>query len=385
MKILIDKVTLEKLYFSDKLSIRQIGKQLGLTKGQVDHLFDSYNITTRSYDEAREVIEEKRTEEKHNHAIAIIQERTSKGPIPRQKFHPIIRSNIVIPFPLTSNRDATVTVVLSDLHLGDANHLSDTYWSTIANTVEVLKNISGLYKIKRLYMVLNGDIVSGRDVFRSQELRNLIQRGHWQVFLGEIILKDTIKKFKEIKDIDEIVFVRGTHETLASNFILFIKRTMIEKTKYLSHGGVFNIAGDIGVYNILFTHGYGYSDVFPFSTGMMRDVFKTVNDYKNNGIQIDRICTGHTHWLSSGLVVEDFYWDVTGGFQKWEYTLSQRPAGAIIYLFNNNEGVCIPVRPDPRVENTEQHDVGLEYKNLVYYGSYLLKHLKEIEEINPDE
>lgn len=378
----VNKELLEQLYWKDNLSIRKIGKKLGMTRGQIEHLFDSFNIETRDSSEAQQILSKERKEEKSQLALENLTVKINKAILPRTEFNPIIRKNMMIPIPLHGgDRRATVTIVLSDLHLGDANHLPETYWSTIYNIQEVLRNIKSFYNVTHLLVVLNGDVVAGRDVFRFQELKNLIQRGHWQVFLAEIIIKDTLMKLAEEKEVDCIAFLRGTHESLSSNFILYLKRLMNGKTKYLSHGGVLNIAADLGEYDVLFTHGYGYADVFPVSSNLMRDVSKMVGVYKNRGVSIERVCSGHSHWMSSGLIVDDMYWEVTGGFQKWEYTLSQRPAGAIVYLYNNGECVALPVRPDMDVELREKQDPGLEYKNLVYYGNFLLKHLREIEEV----
>jgi hypothetical protein len=323
----------------------------------------------------------KYSKEKQIEAIETLNEKLSNRKDLDKNVRPVIRRNLLIPVPLSNSRDAVLTIVISDLHIGDANHLPETYWSTISNVCEVLKNIKSFYNIKTLYLVLNGDIVAGRDVYKSQELRNIIQRGHWQVFLAEMIIKDTLEKLSTIRDIDKIIFIRGTHESLANNFVLYLKRLMKNKTLYLSHGGIFNIADPIGNYYVLFSHGYGWSDAFPVSSPMMKDVLKVMNTYRERGTPIERICSSHSHWLSSGFIVEDVYWDTTGGFQKWEYTLSQRPAGAIVYLYNNGECVSIPVRPDPDIEANEKSDVGLEYKNLIYYGNYLLKHLRELEKI----
>ena len=164
------------------------------------------------------------------------------------------------------------------------------------------------------------------------------------------------------------------------NETLFLKRCIpCDNTKYLSNGGVVNIAGKLGEYNILFTHGFGYSAANPVPTRLLSDVATMISEYKNKGIQIDRACSGHTHWLSSGLMIGNLYWDCCGGYQKWELSLSQRPCGMIIYIYNNGECISIPVRPNADVEEREKFTSGLEYKNMRYYSKWLLKHLEEIE------
>jgi len=64
---------------------------------------------------------------------------------------------------------------------------------------------------------------------------------------------------------------------------------------------------------------------------------------------------------------------------KWEKTLSHRAPGILLYLFANNDVSATPIRPDIDIYEEEINSPGLEYKNLKYYGEYLLKHLTEIE------
>jgi len=376
----VSKEELEDMYIVQKMSIRNIAKSLKLTRGQIEGLIEHYGIETRSVSEAQKIRAEKVRAEKAE--LAKIKIKNIVGNGIQTNFVPVKRHNLLVPLALnSSDKDSVVTIVISDLHIGDANHLPQSYWSCISNAVEILRIINEHYNIKKVNLVLNGDIVSGRDVFRYQEFMNLVQRGHWQIFLAEIILKDTIRRFSEIHNIDDMLFLKGTHDTAAYNFVLYLKRMFANNTKYMSQGGLFDIGDPLGHYNVLFSHGYGWSDTAPISGPMLRDMLKALCTYRENGIIVDRVCTSHSHWISSNLEYGKLFWDVTGGFQKWELTIAQRPCGIIIYLFNNNEVVSIPIRPDRAIEDEEKSDPGLEYKNLVYYGDYLLKHLKEIENI----
>jgi hypothetical protein len=378
----ITKDIVSEMYYDKKLSMRDIAKELGITRGQVETLMEKWGIERRSNSDAQKVIGERVTEERADETVSKIR-RYSIASNVQTKFAPTFRKNILVPYPVEKGtKDAYVTVVLSDLHIGDGNHLPECFWSTVDNTVKVLQYIKGVYKIKGVIFVLNGDIVNGNNIYKFQEFRNLIQRGHWQVFLAEVILKEVIDRINKVAEIKQTFFVRGTHENLDANPILYLKRVMPGFASYLSHGGLVNIAGDLGEYNVIFSHGSGYSVINPISVKFFDDMIRTINSYKNKGIQTDRVCSSHSHWLSTGLILEDIYWDVTGGFQKWEYTMAQRPCGAIIYLYNNGECVSIPVRPNPEVEQAEKSDNGLEYRNLGYYSTWLLKHLKTIEKVD---
>jgi len=57
----------------------------------------------------------------------------------------------------------------------------------------------------------------------------------------------------------------------------------------------------------------------------------------------------------------------------------------ILYLCTESDCVPIPIRPDREVETWEKRDGALEYKNIQFYGSMLLKHLEEIEEYEEEE
>lgn len=381
MTLEITKEIIEKEYNVNKLSIRDIAKKYGGTKGQVEYLMDLYGIARRSYTEAKKVRENREMDEKQIEAIESLEFKVGNFEM-RKDFPPVIRKNMLIPIPVDGkSRDAVVTLVISDMHIGDGDFLPESYWSAISNAMEVMRNINGLYKVKQFNLVLNGDITNGVDVYNRQELRNIIQRGHWQVFATEMIIKDTLDKLNELFTTEEICLIRGTHDTLSSNLVLYLKRVLPNKTKYLSHGGLYNIAGKLGEYNVLFMHGTGTSYSCPVTYKSFSDVFANVDMYRNQRINVDRVCTAHTHWLSTGFIVNNMYWDTTGGFQKWEYTINQRPCGLIVYLYSAGEVVAIPVRPDPMVEMKEKCNPRLEYNNFIYYGSMLLKHVKEIEGI----
>jgi len=377
----LTKEDLEELYSYDGLSMREIAGETGKTRGQIEHLMEKYDIPRRTASQAQRIRAQRVKRDKIEEAKVILEDTMRQLHTKKRTIKPVHRSNILVPLTNNKNNDCVLTLVLSDLHIGDANHLPDTYWSTIKNALEIIKSIKKNYKVRSFKLVLNGDMVSGREVYKLQELRNILQRGHWQVFMCEYVIKKTIEDLEKIlnKKINKVYLVRGTHEGLASNFILYLKRMLGNKAYYLSHGGIVNIADPIGEYNVFFTHGRSYSEYCPVPPRLIRDCLELINTYKSNGIYIERVCSSHTHWLCSSIIYGDIYWDVTGGFQKWEYTVSQRPCGAILYFFANNELSVIPVRPDSKIEKEERSEVGLEYKNLVYYGKYLLSHLKEIE------
>jgi hypothetical protein len=368
----IGKDKLSKLYYEDGLSIYQIGEMFNVDGSTVRrkmikyHLKRDHPIVQRQRDEYDDI---------------------KQVPTFFMEYDKIPRENISIPIPIKAigskePQDATITIVLSDLHLAHSDFLPETYESTIGTTVEILKKMKEMFNIKAVNVVLNGDIVSGKGVYPLQELDNLLSRGHWQVFLAEIILKETFDAIEKVIPINNVHLVRGTHDSISENYLLYLKRTLVGNgynVFYCGSGFVKNIAEPIGTYNVFFTHGRGSSEYSPISTVMVRDLWKAFNQYKLKDIPIERACTSHTHWISTNIDIEGMIVDVTGGFQRWSKSQSQRPCGLIMYLYTMGETSSIAVRPNIEIESREKSETGLEYKNISYYGTKLQKHLSEVE------
>ena len=230
-KLSIDKETLDRLYNVEKMSYAQIARMHGSTKSHVADLMDAYGIKARSTSEAKKVTDSNVFNEKQEEAINSIKQKIGYCEPTPTEFVPVVRKNMLIPIPVDGKaRNAVITLVISDLHIGDCDHLPQSYWSCVTNAIEVIKNIKGLYKVKELNVVLNGDITNGTDIYRYQELRNLIQRPHWQIFVTEMIIKDTYKKLSELIVPNETVLVKGTHDTHSSNLAIYLKRLLPGKT-----------------------------------------------------------------------------------------------------------------------------------------------------------
>lgn len=297
------------------------------------------------------------------------------------------RDNISIPLPIKAFKknkagEARLTLVMSDTHIGDTDFLPETFWSTVHNLKLILELLIERFKIPHIDIIINGDLVCGKGVYRYQEFRTLVPRGHWQTAVAEMVIRETIDELKPILPVNELIILKGTHESnVGENYAMYIKRS-IEGSKYGGHHVVYNIGQDLGKYNVLITHGTGSSDYYPLSYTFIRDMWETVTEYSRRGVPIERICVGHYHWLFPNLPLRSIIADCTGGFQRWEKTISQRDAGMILYFYYDNEVSVIPIRPDPKIQNKEIDDSALEYKNMNYYGQKLLKHLQQIEHVD---
>jgi len=379
---IVSKEELESLYWDQNLSIHSIASKLGISKTTVHRLMKKYGIPRRSFKEAQ-INRAKNELSLNNYGLITIDQVLDllKDKVPMVSYKAIPREDIYLPLPLkilksTKKSNITLTLVISDLHLGHEAHLPETYWSCINTCYDILEFLTSKYDIIKFRIVCNGDIVTGKGVYKFQIFDNLVQRGHWQVFLGEQVLRKTITALSKIKPISNLYLIKGTHESIADNAMLYLKKC-IDIAKYCSKHLLLNIADPVGHYNVLFTHGYGRSSYYPFSYELIRDLWKTVNDYRFRNILVERIITGHNHWLTPDLELEGLKLSQTGGFQKWPYTIQQRPPGLLLLLYGEEECSVIPIRPNKKILETELLDHTLEYKNMLYYGTILKEHYSE--------
>jgi len=383
MKNLSDltKQELRKLYWKNGQSLDDIALEYGCNKETIRRRMVKWKIPRREASQVRRNV--KVDNEFLDLNRELIEDLKSLKPV-KYKFKD--KENLMVPLPLKyfkdgKKREARLTVVISDLHLGDTDHLPETYWSAINNLIEILKVLNKRLKIPHINLILNGDMVCGRNVFRFQEFRTLVPRSHWQLGVIEMVIRDTIDKIGEVLPTKDVIVLKGTHEQQGENYSMYLKKAL-DSAKYGGHFYIHNLGEDIGNYNLLVTHGYGSSEYFPIGYSLVRDLWKAINQYKIRQIPVERVCIGHYHWLSVDSNFESFTLDCTGGFQRWEKTVSQRPSGLLLYLFYDGEISVIPVKPNQEIFSKELNDPALEYKNLAYYGKLLLKHLEKVEKIN---
>lgn len=376
--------TLKKLYVDECKSSREIAKILNVSKETVLKWLDKSGIPRRSTSEAAMIANSRlsgfvtvtdNVQSDLSDVIGFLEEKVE--PV-RYTYTPT--DVITVPLGIDaldgSKSDSVVTVSISDLHLSHEGHLPDTYWSTIENLCKVLSTLSRVGEIKRLNIVWNGDIMSGTNVYKTQHLQNIVQRGHFQVFLAERVLRKTNEKISGIVPVYKNYLIHGNHECQEQNYTLYLRKAMGKNTIYSSRSLILDIGAPIGHCNTLFTHGAGSSAYFPVSYEMVREIWKVISENRNAGIPIEHVSLGHTHWLTSAIDFGGFYVHVNGGFQRWEYTISQRPAGVIVFVYSKNGCTAIPVRPSSSVEYSERSDPSLEYKNMRYYAELLEEHLR---------
>jgi len=293
-----------------------------------------------------------------------------------------MRRNEIFAMPLSiaaqsyakKKKEITVSITISDLHLGHLGFLPKTYESTIKNLTHLLKTLANFYTIVRAKVILNGDVVSGKEIYETQVFDNAISRGHWQVTLAAEVLYQTINEIKRSLNAKtvEIFIIKGTHEPESENYAIYLSREI--DAKYVSRYPIINLGEPLGYYPVLFMHGVGSNINFPISTATIRQCQNYL--LQNPQKRCNTIRTAHTHWLTpefevgGGLKIA-----VNGGFQKCEYKLDQRPSGILVDIFTKEgETSNMLVKPDPDIEKDEKEDGLLEFKNYAYYGRILLSY-----------
>ncbi|MBO8180285.1 MAG: metallophosphoesterase [Archaeoglobus sp.] len=298
---------------------------------------------------------------------------------------------------------ATATIIISDLHFGDENVMLETYKSTANNLIQKLNEVNDEVGIEQITVILNGDIVAGRGIFRGQEAKNIFNKGNIQVLYASAYILDLHRELSQIAPTQYFV-IKGNHDThKGDNYAWELAdklRSFGLDAYYAGHQLVMNLGDEEKQHWVLIEHGYGGSDYYPVSYDFLRNTWKKLNwlnrrQRELGRKEIERVIVGHSHWLVTN-IRQDTYWaiDVSGGFQRNERVelgKNQRPAGFILYVFDRNrDGLTIydwkeglrlyEIVSDEEVMLKELFDPTLELKNrmdaprkLIELYNYLVK------------
>lgn len=375
----LSKKFLHKKYIEKKCSAQEIADSVDLSKTTILRYLKKFNIPVRSSSEATKAfynrhhkLPAKEKIDEDLHAFNTLEKYVVEHDLlTKYKPKPNHANWLRIPLDfLNSNiQEATLCLSVSDTHFGHQTFLPDTFHSTIDSLIEMLRILTQIYDVKRMIFLTNGDIVSGKDVYRYHMLDNIVSRPHWQVLLAYQVLQEMVDRIEQYVKINEMYHIRGTHEE-NENWTMFLKEKL--GGVYLSRHGVIDIGRPVRNYNVLFTHGRGRSDYYPVSYGEVREYWKLMNQYKYKGIQIEEVSKGHSHWLNEHIELEGVTVSVNGGFQRWERSINQRPSGFILYMCLPTGCTCMAVRPRSDIESEEKTNIrNLEFKNMEYYAKKL--------------
>lgn len=272
----------------------------------------------------------------------------------------------------------------SDVHYGDANHLLSSCESTWQKSLEVIRQ----YEPSLINLTWGDDFVAGRGIYKNQDLDATVSDAESQCVLGAYKFRERIHQLREVSQSDvRVYWLRGNHDysnghPLASFLFGLIQQVTRDvdgiKFKLCWDALTLNLAME-GTYNALFMHGYGHSGISPNSPRFISDIKDRLLIMGRNGVQINRVASGHTHWLSVGVErTLGLQFDTTGGWQRnarVQLGHNQRPSGSIVYV--SLPGMVgeianpILISPDSDVYQREIEDAHLPARNLAEAGRCL--------------
>jgi len=209
------------------------------------------------------------------------------------------------------------TIVISDLHFGDENVMLETYKSAVNNLINKLKEIVREEKISEINVILNGDIVAGRGIFRGQEAQNIFNKGNIQVLYASAHILDLHRELSQITDTKYFV-IKGNHDNhRGDNYAWELAdklRAFSLNAYYAGHQIIVNLGNKKKQHWALIEHGYGGSDYYPISYDFLRNTWKKLNWLNRKQIEqgrkeIERVVVGHSHWLVTN-IRQDPYWAI---------------------------------------------------------------------------
>lgn len=286
----------------------------------------------------------------------------------------------------------TLTIRRSDDHFGDDNHLL----SCAVSLTEKTKVVIDQFKPSRIQCIMLDDWIAGRGIFKEQDAQMAVPAIEHQINIGAMKARKFMQAIRSVTDAPVTVFcLRGNHEhankiPVGTN-LFYACRTACEDMDDITwvmrlDRAVVNLA-HMGTHNVLAMHGYGHSQSSPNSPRFISDVKNAVLKMQRKMMpaeQIQRILSGHTHWMSVGLEREDgMYWDTTGGLQRnnrVQLGMNARPSGWIIYVSPPGvEGEIlnpIGIKPDSETYERELEDPYLDAANKRDCGELLEEHAK---------
>ncbi len=274
------------------------------------------------------------------------------------------------------------TIAVADTHLNDVDCLYDSFRSALDHACEYLRRLGPW---PRLNLLIAGDWVSGRGIFRGQEFRNLLADVNWQAAVGAEALYEVVRCLQDISGTVRVWYVKGNHDVDKSSAMEFgmwvvdlVQRFGVT-AKYYPLDAVFNLATRDAPVNALVLHGFGYSMYRPQSPSFINAVTRRVMDL--NAMQpperqVMRVIHGHAHWLDPDFRLSQ--WgiaiDALGGWQRntrLRLGRTSRPTGLLVYYYADGVLNLIPIEPDREILAKEVQSPRLVARNMLLVAKWL--------------
>lgn len=234
-----------------------------------------------------------------------------------------------------------LTLRRSDDHHGDDNHLLSCATSLGEKFLVVVEQ----YQPSRIQLIMGDDWIAGKGIFKEQDQQMAVPAIEQQIGLGAVKFRRFVLKIRGVTTAPiSAVILRGNHEHAnklpVGNAMFYETRALCEDVpdfsmKLYNDRAVVNLA-HTGDHSVLAMHGYGHSSISPNSPRFISDTKDLIIQYQRQGVQIRRVLSGHTHWLSVGIErLADLPYDTTGGLQRnnrVQLGMNNRPSGWIVYI-----------------------------------------------------
>lgn len=265
------------------------------------------------------------------------------------------------------------TLALADLHYGDAAHLHLTLNECMLRAIQTVQG----WQPDECEVVIAGDAVSGRGVYRNQDIQNALPIGAEQCWYAAHDIADWQRELRAAR----WVIVLGNHDnTNRENLAIqlaTVLRLMAVPTFYAGRSYVGNFAGDDRPgewYEV--QHGRGHSDYYANSYAAIRDAWRQyIERSKADGLNLSRMIVGHTHWLNVGQSLgDDYEIDTLGGWHRQErldLPSYMRGTGMILYRHDGQRRTIDRIEADTALLRRESRDVALHYQNMRRAGHAL--------------
>lgn len=255
----------------------------------------------------------------------------------------------------------------ADWHVGDPRFLYRTILSTFAAARDRIGR-------KGVTCVVVGDLLTGCGVYRLQELE--VAPENYQVLVGAWLLKE----LQGLLRASAWYVLQGNHDrgrngqSLAHELVL-AARALFDLPVHFVGDELILECGSV----VLFHHGFGASAHHPESAAYRQEMALRCLNWGRRGVQVGRVCHGHTHWLCLGQTYGPLLFDSLGGFQRYERAFLRRtprslPGGAL-YL---PDGEALAVTPEPRVVEAELRDPTLPQENAVLYHTVVRDIVRDV-------
>jgi len=284
-----------------------------------------------------------------------------------------------------NKKKANICLCLSDLHFGHESCLYDTYHYTITKLLEELKMLQSHYVFETVFLILNGDIVSGTMIYRNQYLESQINKNEYIIMFGAYMIHLLIEKIEEtIGQPIRVFMIAGNHEVgripLPHNFSVGIARRLNsygDDVRYTSNYLILDISRNLDIhvpkYNICAFHSWGSADYSSASPSVVREMTTIQSLFSaHKGIIIQRFLVGHSHWLEIGRTALGVTWDVCGGFMMWSKKISFRESGMLYYILNEDNDFDVRPISGLKQQIKEMEKQNLHFRNLRYVSNVMI-------------